>query len=84
MDESEKLMTRKKKMVLMEESEDDDFESFQQEMEAAKTEVTYLESSKTDFSTNMHVSIDNVGCTRMKTQYSYTYRIDGIQVVNWI
>ncbi|GBM57100.1 hypothetical protein AVEN_125957-1 [Araneus ventricosus] len=46
-------------VILIEEPEDEDFGSFQQEMEAAKMdELIYLESPMVDFSTNLFV--DNV------------------------
>ncbi|GBM04546.1 hypothetical protein AVEN_93950-1 [Araneus ventricosus] len=67
-------------VILIEESEDEDFGSFQQEMEAAKKEeVIYLESLMVDFSTNLFVLIDNVGGARMKAHYSY---VCGIQEVD--
>ncbi|GBN24578.1 hypothetical protein AVEN_73004-1 [Araneus ventricosus] len=75
-------MTRKKKTgyLLMEESEDGDFGSFQQETGAAEMEeVIYLESSMADFSKNMFVLIDDVGGARRKAHYSY---VCGIQEVD--
>ncbi|GBL76909.1 hypothetical protein AVEN_12586-1 [Araneus ventricosus] len=76
MEENKKLMTKKKKnLILMEESEDQYFESFQQETEAEEVEeVIYLESLMVDFSTNMLVLIDNFGSARMIPHYSYVYR----------
>ncbi|GBM12160.1 hypothetical protein AVEN_39491-1 [Araneus ventricosus] len=45
---------KEENVVLMEESEYEDFVSFQQEMEDAEMEeVIYLESSIVDFSTNL-------------------------------
>ncbi|GBL97665.1 hypothetical protein AVEN_49165-1 [Araneus ventricosus] len=64
---------KEENVILMEESEDEDFGSFQQEMEAAETEEVML-----DFSTNLFVLIDNVGGAKMKAQYSY---VCGIQEV---
>ncbi|GBO30474.1 hypothetical protein AVEN_39795-1 [Araneus ventricosus] len=60
---------KEENVILMEESEDEDFGSFQQEMETAEMEkVIYMESSMVDFSTNM---FDNVGSARMKAHHSY-------------
>ncbi|GBM31253.1 hypothetical protein AVEN_223450-1 [Araneus ventricosus] len=60
----------------MEEFEDNDFESFQQEMVAAEIEeITYLESSLADSSTNMYIFV--IGGARVKIHYSYARRIDG-------
>ncbi|GBN25057.1 hypothetical protein AVEN_65056-1 [Araneus ventricosus] len=56
--------------ILIEISDDEDFGSFQHEMEVA-VEVIYLESSMVDFSTNLFVLIDKVGGARMKAHYSY-------------
>ncbi|GBM25096.1 hypothetical protein AVEN_206482-1 [Araneus ventricosus] len=51
----------------MEESEYEDFGSFQQEREAVEMdEEVYLESSMVDFSPNLFVLIDTVGGARMK------------------
>ncbi|GBO36311.1 hypothetical protein AVEN_204887-1, partial [Araneus ventricosus] len=64
----------------MEESEDEDFGSFQQETDVAEVEeVIYLESCMVDFSTNMLILIDNVECARMKVHHSNVY---GIQEVD--
>ncbi|GBN44172.1 hypothetical protein AVEN_168929-1 [Araneus ventricosus] len=63
---------KEENVLLIEESEDENFGCFKQGMEAAEIEeVIYLESSMADFSTNMFVLIDNVGGTRMKAHYSY-------------
>ncbi|GBM27794.1 hypothetical protein AVEN_269747-1 [Araneus ventricosus] len=67
-------------VILTLESEDDDFGSFQQEIEVAEMEeAIYLESSMVDFSTNMFVLIDNVGATGIKAHCSY---VCGIQEVD--
>ncbi|GBM39635.1 hypothetical protein AVEN_251563-1 [Araneus ventricosus] len=59
-------------VMLMVESEDEDFDSFQQEMEAVEMEkVIYLESSMVYFSTNLLVLIDSVAGARMKAHYLY-------------
>ncbi|GBN41546.1 hypothetical protein AVEN_173955-1 [Araneus ventricosus] len=51
---------KEENVILMKESVDEDFGSFQQETEAAEMEeVIYLESSKADFSTTMYALIDN-------------------------
>ncbi|GBO30473.1 hypothetical protein AVEN_39794-1 [Araneus ventricosus] len=69
---------KEENVIPMEESEDEDFGSFQQETETAEMEkVIYLESSMVDFSTNMLVLNDNVRSARMKTHHSY---VCGIQV----
>ncbi|GBN16254.1 hypothetical protein AVEN_80153-1 [Araneus ventricosus] len=60
---------KEKNVILREESDDEDFSSFQQEVEME--EVVYLESSMVDLSTNLFVLIDNVGGSRMKAHYSY-------------
>ncbi|GBM45425.1 hypothetical protein AVEN_56268-1 [Araneus ventricosus] len=63
---------KEENMILMEESEDEDFRSFQQQTETAEVEeVIYLESSMADFSKNMLVLIDNAGSARMKAHHSY-------------
>ncbi|GBM35847.1 hypothetical protein AVEN_134099-1 [Araneus ventricosus] len=70
---------KEENVLLMEESEDEDFDSFQQETDAAKMEgVNYLESSMVDFSTNMFVMFDNIGDERKKAHYLY---VCGIQEV---
>ncbi|GBM13652.1 hypothetical protein AVEN_229613-1 [Araneus ventricosus] len=69
----------KKGYLLMEESEDQDFGSFQQETGAAEMEeVICLESSMADLSTNRFVLINNVGGAIMKTHYSYVCGIQGV------
>ncbi|GBL82936.1 Retrovirus-related Pol polyprotein from transposon 412 [Araneus ventricosus] len=61
---------KEENVILMEESEDEDFGSLQQETKAAEMEeAIHLESSTVDFSTNMFVFINNVGGTRMKAHY---------------
>ncbi|GBN99688.1 hypothetical protein AVEN_224648-1 [Araneus ventricosus] len=71
---------KEENMILMEESEDEDFGSFQRETVAAEMEeLIYLESSTVDFSTNMLVLIDNVGSAGLKAQHSY---VCGIQEVD--
>ncbi|GBN26430.1 BUB3-interacting and GLEBS motif-containing protein ZNF207 [Araneus ventricosus] len=68
---------KEENVMLMGESEDN-FCSFQQKTEAVEIEeVIYLESSMSDFSTNM--LIYNVAGTRMKADYSY---ICGIQEID--
>ncbi|GBM09755.1 hypothetical protein AVEN_101801-1 [Araneus ventricosus] len=63
---------KEENVILMEESEDEVFGSFQQEMEVAKmVEVIYLESSMLDFSTNLFVLIYNLGGNRINTHYAY-------------
>ncbi|GBN93233.1 hypothetical protein AVEN_136266-1 [Araneus ventricosus] len=63
---------KEENVILMVESEYEDFDSFQQEMEAAEIEeIISLESSMVDFSTNMLILIDNVVGGRMKAHYSY-------------
>ncbi|GBL78651.1 hypothetical protein AVEN_65226-1 [Araneus ventricosus] len=53
---------KEENVILMKESEDEDFGSFQQEVEAlGMEEVIYLESSMIDFSTNLFVLIHNLG-----------------------
>ncbi|GBM68259.1 hypothetical protein AVEN_88832-1 [Araneus ventricosus] len=59
-------------MILMDESEDEYFVSFQQEMKAVEMEeVTYLESAMADFTTTIQIWIENVGGARKKEHYSY-------------
>ncbi|GBM08616.1 hypothetical protein AVEN_52456-1 [Araneus ventricosus] len=63
---------KEENMILIVESKDEDFDSFQQEMEAAEMEeVIYLESFMVDSSTNMLVLIEGT--------YSY---VCGFQKVN--
>ncbi|GBL78997.1 hypothetical protein AVEN_48957-1 [Araneus ventricosus] len=70
---------KEENVILMEESEDEDFDSFQQEMETAEMEeVIYLGSSTVEFSKNMFVLIDNVGSSRMKAHYLYVCRIQEV------
>ncbi|GBN51596.1 hypothetical protein AVEN_259039-1 [Araneus ventricosus] len=70
---------KEENVILMEESEDEDFGSFQQEMEVAEMEdVIYLESSMADFSINLFVLIYNLGGTRIKAHYSYVCGIEEI------
>ncbi|GBN48928.1 hypothetical protein AVEN_229328-1 [Araneus ventricosus] len=60
-------------VIQIEESDDEDFGFFQQEIEAAEMEeVIYLESSMLEFSTNLFVSIYNLGDARMNAHYSYS------------
>ncbi|GBL88454.1 hypothetical protein AVEN_168490-1 [Araneus ventricosus] len=65
---------KEENVILMEESEDVDFGSFQQETEAADMEEV-LQQSMIDFSTNMFVLDDNVGDARMKANCSYICEI---------
>ncbi|GBN62879.1 hypothetical protein AVEN_2540-1 [Araneus ventricosus] len=67
---------KEENVVQMEESEVEDFGSFQQEMEAAEMEeAIYFESTMVDFSKILFVFINNVGSARMKAHYSYVCRI---------
>ncbi|GBM31407.1 hypothetical protein AVEN_98506-1 [Araneus ventricosus] len=69
----------KENVILMEQTEEIDFDSFQQEMKADEIEpVTYLESPMADFSTKTLIWIDNDGYAGMKIHYSYVFRIHGI------
>ncbi|GBO07006.1 hypothetical protein AVEN_182809-1 [Araneus ventricosus] len=62
-----------KNVIQIEESDDEDFGFFQQEIEVAEIEeVIYLESSMLEFSTNLFVSINNLGGTKMNAHYSYS------------
>ncbi|GBM33232.1 hypothetical protein AVEN_91632-1 [Araneus ventricosus] len=71
---------KKENVILMLESEDEDFGSFQKEMEAAEMEkLIYLGSSIADFSTSMFILIDNFGGAKIKAHYSYVF---GIQEVD--
>ncbi|GBM06753.1 hypothetical protein AVEN_62997-1 [Araneus ventricosus] len=71
---------KEENVILIEESEYEDFGSFQQETVAAgMQEVIYLESSMVDFTTNLFVFIYNLGGARMKAHYSY---VCGIQEVD--
>ncbi|GBM11849.1 hypothetical protein AVEN_26775-1 [Araneus ventricosus] len=65
---------KEEKEILMGESEDEDFGSFQQKME----KIIYLESYMAGFSINMLDLINNVGGTRMKAHYSYVFGIQGV------
>ncbi|GBL83823.1 hypothetical protein AVEN_132701-1 [Araneus ventricosus] len=57
---------KEENVILMEESVDEDFRSFKQEIEAAGMKyVIYLESSMIDFPTNLFVFIYNIGGARM-------------------
>ncbi|GBM09706.1 hypothetical protein AVEN_186411-1 [Araneus ventricosus] len=77
---SETYEKEKQNLKICKESEDDDCGSFQQESVAAKIkEVTYLESSMANFSTNLYILIDNVRGVRMKACYLY---VCGIQEVD--
>ncbi|GBN37127.1 hypothetical protein AVEN_233342-1 [Araneus ventricosus] len=61
---------KEENVMLMEESEDEDFDSFQKEMEDVEIEeIIYLESFTVDFSTNLFVLIDNVGNVIMKALF---------------
>ncbi|GBN24439.1 hypothetical protein AVEN_26373-1 [Araneus ventricosus] len=67
---------KEENVILMAQSEYEDFGSFQEEMEAAEMEeVIYMESSMVDFPTNIFLSIDNVEGARMKAHYSHVCRI---------
>ncbi|GBM72074.1 hypothetical protein AVEN_266495-1 [Araneus ventricosus] len=71
---------KEENVILMVESEDEDFVSSQQEMDVAKMKkVISLELSMVNFSTNMFALIDNVGAARMKAHFSY---VCGIQEVD--
>ncbi|GBM30627.1 hypothetical protein AVEN_18319-1 [Araneus ventricosus] len=71
---------KEENVILMQESEDEVFGSFQQEMEAAEMEeVIYLESLMLDFSTNLFVLIYNLGDDKIKIHYTY---FCGIQEVD--
>ncbi|GBL95703.1 hypothetical protein AVEN_660-1 [Araneus ventricosus] len=73
---------KEENVILMEESESEDFCFFQQEMEAAEMkELIYLESSMVDFSTNLFVLIYNLGGAKMNAHYSY---VCGIQEVDGV
>ncbi|GBM00332.1 hypothetical protein AVEN_32670-1 [Araneus ventricosus] len=66
-------------MIFMEKSEDEGFDSSQQEMEAAETEeIDYLKSYMVDFSIKMHILVNKVGSDRMNTDYSKFFRIVGV------
>ncbi|GBM64631.1 hypothetical protein AVEN_91702-1 [Araneus ventricosus] len=68
---------KEENVVLMEESEDYDFGSFQQETEATETEEeTYLESNMADSSTNIYILIDNVRDVRIGP-CPYICKMDG-------
>ncbi|GBN26631.1 hypothetical protein AVEN_102704-1, partial [Araneus ventricosus] len=70
---------KEENVILMEESGDEDFASFQQVTEAADLEeVIYLEPFMVYFSTNMFVLNDNVGDARMKANYSYICEIQEV------
>ncbi|GBL74911.1 hypothetical protein AVEN_243741-1 [Araneus ventricosus] len=63
----------------MDESEHEDFGSFEKETDAAEMEdIFLLESSMADFSINIFVLIDIVGCARLKSHYSYVCGIQGV------
>ncbi|GBM01248.1 hypothetical protein AVEN_170307-1 [Araneus ventricosus] len=59
---------KEENVILIEESEDEDFGSFQQEKKAVEMEeAIYLESSTVDFSTNMLVFVNNGGGIYLNT-----------------
>ncbi|GBL83501.1 hypothetical protein AVEN_196352-1 [Araneus ventricosus] len=71
---------KEENVILLEKTEDEDFGSFQQEMEVAEMkEVISLGPSMDNFTTNLLVLIDNVGGDKMKAHYLY---VCGIQKVN--
>ncbi|GBM78338.1 hypothetical protein AVEN_27935-1 [Araneus ventricosus] len=75
---------KEENVIPIEESEDEDFGSFQQEMEAAEMdEVIYLESSIVNFSTNLFVLL-NFGGARMKRIIHTSVGFKNLTVVNMI
>ncbi|GBL91864.1 hypothetical protein AVEN_172781-1 [Araneus ventricosus] len=75
---------KKENVILMEESEGENFGSFQQEMEDAETEeVIYLESSIVDFSTDLFALL-NFGGARMKPIIHTSVGFKKFRVVNMI